>query len=166
MEPAGYDPRVLKGMGLSYATSGRGACHLRTTFYKPELAGTIDPASTSTDKVQLLMDYEDRLTIYDCLILCKFYRDLVLWDQLTDLIHVTTGLQLTEADLRSAANRITREVWEFNYSAGLLPQGDSLPRRFLEEPINDKSDVLPPGQLQDMITDYYRLRGLPGYDPR
>lgn len=43
MEPAGYDPRALKGMGLAYAVSDRGACHLRATFYKPELAGMIDP---------------------------------------------------------------------------------------------------------------------------
>ncbi|MDY7011874.1 MAG: aldehyde ferredoxin oxidoreductase C-terminal domain-containing protein, partial [Planctomycetota bacterium] len=43
LEPAGFDPRVLKGMGLSYATSPRGACHLRGTFYKAELSGQIDP---------------------------------------------------------------------------------------------------------------------------
>ncbi|MBW2082262.1 MAG: aldehyde ferredoxin oxidoreductase family protein, partial [Deltaproteobacteria bacterium] len=41
LEPAGYDPRALKGMGLAYATSDRGACHLRATFYKPELSGMI-----------------------------------------------------------------------------------------------------------------------------
>ena len=43
LEPAGFDPRVLKGMGLAYATSDRGACHLRATFYKSELSGQIDP---------------------------------------------------------------------------------------------------------------------------
>jgi len=43
LEPAGYDPRVLKGMGLGYAVSDRGACHLRATFYKPELSGIIPP---------------------------------------------------------------------------------------------------------------------------
>ena len=42
LEPAGFDPRVLKGMGLSYATAARGACHLRGTFYKAELSGEID----------------------------------------------------------------------------------------------------------------------------
>ncbi|MBW1646344.1 MAG: aldehyde:ferredoxin oxidoreductase, partial [Deltaproteobacteria bacterium] len=47
LEPAGYDPRVLKGMGLAYATSDRGACHLRTTFYKAELSGMIDPEQTA-----------------------------------------------------------------------------------------------------------------------
>ena len=41
LEPAGFDPRVLKGMGLSYATAARGACHLRGTFYKAELSGEI-----------------------------------------------------------------------------------------------------------------------------
>ena len=35
LEPAGFDPRVLKGMGLAYATSDRGACHLRATFSGP-----------------------------------------------------------------------------------------------------------------------------------
>jgi len=52
LEPAGYDPRVLKGMGLAYATSDRGACHLRTTFYKP-------------GKAEMFIDYEDRMNIYD-----------------------------------------------------------------------------------------------------
>ena len=57
MEPAGYDPRVLKGMGLAFAVSERGACHLRTTFYKPELAGIIDPA-TIDGKAELFKDFE------------------------------------------------------------------------------------------------------------
>ena len=50
LEPAGYDPRVLKGMGLAYAVSDRGACHLRTTFYKPELTGMIDPSQIEGKK--------------------------------------------------------------------------------------------------------------------
>ena len=47
LEPAGYDPRVLKGMGLAYGSSPRGACHLRATFYKPELSKMIDPDPVS-----------------------------------------------------------------------------------------------------------------------
>ena len=43
LEPAGFDPRVLKGMGLAYATSDRGACHLRATFYKSELPARLIP---------------------------------------------------------------------------------------------------------------------------
>jgi len=37
LDPAGYDPRILKGMGLACATSDRGACHLRSTFIKQNL---------------------------------------------------------------------------------------------------------------------------------
>ncbi|MEW6276928.1 MAG: aldehyde ferredoxin oxidoreductase family protein, partial [Bacillota bacterium] len=61
LEPAGYDPRILKGMGLGYATSARGACHLRATFYKPELAGIISPAAIE-GKAALYVEYENRLT--------------------------------------------------------------------------------------------------------
>jgi len=62
LEPAGYDPRVLKGMGLAYATADRGACHLRATFYKPELSGMIGPDQVK-GKARLIVDYEDRKSV-------------------------------------------------------------------------------------------------------
>ncbi|MGQ9825761.1 MAG: aldehyde ferredoxin oxidoreductase family protein, partial [Desulfotomaculales bacterium] len=85
LEPAGYDPRVLKGMGLGYATSARGACHLRATFYKPELAGIIPPSATE-GKAALYVEYEDRLTVFNTLINCVFYRDMLQWPELRRLI--------------------------------------------------------------------------------
>ena len=75
LEPAGFDPRVLKGMGLAYATSDRGACHLRATFYKSELSGQSPPGQIK-GKTKLFVDYEDKMTLFDALILCRFYRDL------------------------------------------------------------------------------------------
>ena len=79
MEPAGYDPRKLKGMGLTFGTSPRGACHLRTTFYKPELAGMIPPDQIE-GKAEMLIDYEDRLNIFDTLVLCRFYRRITSYN--------------------------------------------------------------------------------------
>ena len=93
LEPAGYDPRVLKGMGLAYGTSDRGACHLRTTFYKPELSNMIDPEQIE-GKAEMFVEWEDRLTIFDSLILCRFYRDLYQWEELATMIKGTTGLEL------------------------------------------------------------------------
>jgi aldehyde:ferredoxin oxidoreductase len=61
-------------MGLAYATSDRGACHLRATFYKSELSGMISPEQIA-GKAELFIEFEDRLTIFDILILCRFYRD-------------------------------------------------------------------------------------------
>ena len=70
LEPAGFDPRVLKGMGLSYATASRGACHLRGTFYKEELSGQI-PKEQIEGKAALHVDYEDRAAVFNSLILCQ-----------------------------------------------------------------------------------------------
>ncbi len=95
LEPAGYDPRVLKGMGLTFGTSPRGACHLRTTFYKPELSGMI-PADQIKDKAAMLIDFENRLNIFDTLILCRFYRDLYPWAELSKAITLATGLPATQ----------------------------------------------------------------------
>jgi len=78
LEPGGFDPRVLKGMGLAYATSARGACHLRGTFYKAELSGEIEKDRIA-GKAALLVDYEDRAALFDCLILCRFFRDFISW---------------------------------------------------------------------------------------
>ena len=61
-------------MALAYAVADRGACHLRTTFYKPELSGMIDPQSNQ-GKAELFLEYEDRLALFDCLIICRFFRD-------------------------------------------------------------------------------------------
>jgi aldehyde:ferredoxin oxidoreductase len=81
LEPAGYEPRVLKGMGLSYATSDRGACHLRATFYQSELSGQVDPDQIR-GKAGVFVEDEDRMTLFDTLILCRFYKDLLDWDDL------------------------------------------------------------------------------------
>jgi aldehyde:ferredoxin oxidoreductase len=91
LELAGYDPRALKGMGLSYVTSDRGACHLRATFYKPEISGMIPPDQIE-GKAELFLDFEDRLTLFDTLILCRFYRDFYDWDQLAKMIYAVTGI--------------------------------------------------------------------------
>jgi len=72
LEPAGYDPRTLKGMGLAYATSDRGACHLRTTFSGRSCRGS-SPRTPSRES-GVAGDYEDRLNLFDALILCRFYR--------------------------------------------------------------------------------------------
>ena len=157
LEPAGYDPRVLKGMGLGYATSDRGACHLRATFYKPELSGIIAP-ETIQGKAELFIDFEDRLTLFDSLILCRFYRELYSWERLGEMIHALTELSPDKASLKKISFSISDEVRRFNIREGLSREDDRLPSRFHRE-------FLAPGhmiteeELKSMIDDYYRIRG-------
>jgi aldehyde:ferredoxin oxidoreductase len=157
MEPAGYDPRSLKGMGLAFATSDRGACHLRTTFYKPELAG-ISPPDQMEGKAELFVDYEDRLNIFDALIFCRFYRDMYLWDDLREVIEATTGMELNEEGLRKIAQNIANATRNFNIREGLTREDDSLPRRFFEEPI-EEGKILKREDFERLLDEYYALRG-------
>ncbi|ROQ90980.1 aldehyde ferredoxin oxidoreductase family protein [Desulfosoma caldarium] len=157
MEPAGYDPRALKGMGLAYAVSDRGACHLRATFYKAELAGMIDPQQIE-GKAQLFLDFEDRCTLFDCLILCRFYRDFYQWEELSKIIALTTGEEMEKADLQRLASRVVDSTRRFNLREGLTATDDRLPKRLLQEPLED-GRRLTEEELNRMVQDYYRLRG-------
>ncbi len=157
MEPAGYDPRSLKGMGLAFATSDRGACHLRTTFYKPELAG-ISPPDQMEGKAKIFVDFEDRLNIFDTMIFCRFYRDLYPWDDLREVIEATTGMELGEEDLRKIACNISNATRTFNVREGLTREDDTLPRRFFEEPI-EEGKIFKREDFDRLLAEYYELRG-------
>jgi aldehyde:ferredoxin oxidoreductase len=158
LEPAGYDPRVLKGMGLAYGSSDRGACHLRATFYKPELSGMIDPDRID-GKARMFAEWEDRLTIFDTLILCRFYRDLYQWEALTAIIRGTTGMALDTAKLRSIAGTITDNTRRFNIREGLTAEDDMIPGRFFSEALPETGKVISADGFKQMLHDYYNVRG-------
>ncbi|MFH2132902.1 MAG: aldehyde ferredoxin oxidoreductase family protein [bacterium] len=156
LEPAGYDPRTLKGMALSYATSARGACHLRGTFYKAELSGQID-RNQIAGKAVLHIDYEDRSAIYDCLILCRFFRDLVQWDELSLIIEAVTGLKMNKTDLEIFANYVTQKTRAYNLNEGLDESTDTLPKRLLTEP-NAEGESISEADLNIMLAEYNQIR--------
>lgn len=108
LEPS-FDPRYLKGVGLGFAVSDRGACHLRATFYKQELAGLIPPEKIE-GKASMLLEYVDRLTIYDTIILCKFFRDLFFWEELNTIVKGTMGLDYGEKDFRKISEKIAQTI--------------------------------------------------------
>ena len=158
LEPAGFDPRVLKGMGLAYATSDRGACHLRATFYKSELSGQIDPDQIK-GKAKLFVDYEDKMTLFDALILCRFYRDLITWKDLQEIIKSTCGLSLKKKELKTVASGIINLARAFNQREGVTKKEDKLPRRFSREVLQETGKTIQPADLEVMLKEYYQLRG-------
>ncbi|MBW1803831.1 MAG: aldehyde ferredoxin oxidoreductase family protein [Deltaproteobacteria bacterium] len=158
LEPPSFDPRYLKGMGLGFAVSDRGACHLRTTFYKPELAGLIAPDKIE-GKAAMLLEYEDRLTIYDSLILCRFFRDLYSWKELNRIVEGTLGYDLSERDFKSISRNIALTIREFNLREGMKPEEDFLPGHFFKYPIGKNRLVLKEKEFAKLVYDYYALRG-------
>ncbi len=158
LEPPGYDPRVLKGMGLAYGTSDRGACHLRATFYKPEIAGMIDPDQIE-GKSEMFTEWEDRLTFFDALILCRFYRDMYQWAELGEMVRGATGLDLNDDAMRTIARRITDNTRLFNIREGLTPDDDKLPKRFSQQVLPEAGKIISEQDMQILLQNYYKARG-------
>jgi aldehyde:ferredoxin oxidoreductase len=157
MEPAGYDPRSLKGMGLTFMTAARGACHLRSTFYKPELAGLI-PADAIDGKAEMLVDWENRLTIMDTLVYCRFYRDLVQWPYLTAVVNAAIGTDYSEEELAGIAQRIITMTHDFNATRGITQEW--LPKHIMEHPQQDPDRrAADPAEFKRMLDEYYASRG-------
>ena len=116
------------------ATSNRGACHLRSTFYKAELGGLIDPDQIE-GKAELFLDFEDRCNLFDLLIICRFYRDFYTWDELGRIVELTTGISLDKNGLKSLSARVIDNTRRFNIQEGLTLKEDRLPERLTRESI-------------------------------
>jgi aldehyde:ferredoxin oxidoreductase len=156
LEPAAFEPRVLKGMGLSYATAARGACHLRGTFYKAELSGEI-PKEQIQGKAELHIDYEDRAAVFDSLILCRFFRDIIKWDDLIKIIAGATGIHLSKPELQVLANNITEQTRQYNSREGIGPASDTLPPFILNNPTREGASISRE-ELDTMVEEYNEIR--------
>jgi len=157
LEPPGYEPRAYKGMGLGYAIADRGACHLRATFYKPELAGMIAPEAIE-GKAEMYLWWEDKMSFMDSLIACRFYRDLYTWDRMSTMVEAITGMKLDERRIREIASNITSKARDFNLREGMKKEDERLPKRFLEEPLEDSGKIFPKAEFEKMLSDYYKLK--------
>jgi aldehyde:ferredoxin oxidoreductase len=149
----------LLSLKRAYAVSDRGACHLRATFYKPELSGMIEPGAI-VGKAKLFIDYEDRLTLFDSFIFCRFFRDLILWEDLLTVTKALTGLDFSKEELQQVAAHITDNTRHFNLREGVSRSDDRLPVRLTSEPIGENNEhLITEEELETLVSDYYRLRG-------
>jgi aldehyde:ferredoxin oxidoreductase len=111
-------------------------------------------------KAAVYCDWEDRLTIMDCALYCRFYRDLLPWPFLTDVVNAAIGSDHREEDLHRIANRIITLTHEFNAARGIGRGSETLPWWVGERPMEgEKPHVLPQSELAIMTADYYRIRG-------
>jgi len=168
MEPPAYDVRGLKGMGLGFMTSPRGACHLRSGMYAVDLIGkfwkfeNVDRLSAEGrgEQVKLM---EDFMTVYDSLGVCKFSRGFFLLEGFKELLQVTVGMDGMDEDrLLLAGERINNLKQLFNYSAGIRREDFYLPKRITGEPISggpSEGAVITEEEMNAMLDDYFAARG-------
>ena len=163
LELPAYDPRGAFGMGLAYATSDRGGCHLSAFPVKTELLSSnqrIDPLSTEF-KAELVKNEQDWFSVIDSLGICLFAIFALGPNQITDLLHSLTGqsnFSLAER-LIKIGERINNLTRLFNLREGITSSDDNLPPRLLNDALQEgpsKGQTVP---LEEMLMEYYLIRG-------
>jgi len=170
LEYPGYDIRGMKGLGLGFAVSTRGGCHLRSCFYAVDLTGgfgqlnfkNVDRFSTK-GKPRMVKAMEDLLAIYDSLILCKFSRKFFPLKDLSQLLTWTTGFNYRKGDILKIGSEIMKKEFAFNRREGLTEKDDTIAWRMMNEPSpkgKSKGSLITEEELEGMKRKYYKLRGI------
>ena len=161
---AAYDPRCMKGMGIAFATSNRGACHLRGYTPAAEILGIpekVDPVEWE-GKGELTATFQDLHAVSDSFDICKFNAFAEGIEEYVLQYNGMTGRDVTEEDLMTAGERIYALERYYNNLCGFDGADDDLPNRFVE------GDNAMPGQggvegslveLDRMKDEYYGVRG-------
>ncbi len=156
-----YDPRAIQGMGLGYATSNRGACHLRAYTISAEMLGVGDAEGPESPvgKGELAAAFQNVSTAVDATGLCLFLTFGVGLDEIAPLMAAATGHPYTPAELELAGERIWNLERVWNMQAGITAADDTLPKRMLEQPIPAGPTKGQTSRLAEMLPDYYAARG-------
>ena len=160
-----YDPRGIKGMGIVYATSNRGACHVRGYTPAAEVVGNVLGPSTVTDplvwkgKGDMAALFEDVHALSDCLDVCKFSTFAESLDSFVAQYEAITGAPSSPGDLLKVGERVYNLERYYNNLAGFREGSDYLPERFLKEPSTKPGSLGSVCELPEMLEEYYAKRG-------
>jgi aldehyde:ferredoxin oxidoreductase len=173
MELPGYDPRGAQGQGLAYATSNRGGCHLRGGYLiAREILGIPKKVAGNVvlGKGGHVARAQDFGAVADSLSVCRFATFALAPEYWSRMVCAVTGWELTGEDLIKAGERIVNLERILNLEMGIGPEMDTLPPRFLQEPLSEgpcRGEVV---FLKDMLEEYYAHRnwpkGIPSADKR
>jgi len=161
LEFPAYDPRGIQGMALNYATTNRGACHVRGYMVSPEILGLpekLDPQETK-GKAEWTKTFQDFTAVVDSTGICLFTTFALGVPEFKDFLNAACGLSLTDEDVLKIGDRIWNLERLFNLKAGIDPAQDTLPKRLLEEPLPDGAMKGNVAKLNEMLPEYYKLRG-------
>lgn len=156
-----YDPRGIQGMGLAYATSNRGACHLRGYTVSSELLGVpvkTDPLSTE-GKPDLVKAFQDATAAVDSAGLCVFTTFAWTLEDIAPQVAAACEGDWTSESMVEAGERIWNLERKFNIDAGLTAADDTLPDRLLKDAAKTGPAKGMVNELGKMLPEYYEVRG-------
>jgi len=155
LEIPGYDPRGVLGLALSYATSNRGACHLRAYMVGPEILGKpklIDRLSFS-GKSGLIQIFQNISASVHSLIMCQFSSFALSEEEYANLLSASVGELYTSEEFIKTGERIYNLERLFNLRENMLYSEDTLPERFFG------SDGISKDEFNSVLDEYYTYRG-------
>lgn len=160
LELSAYAPRAFTGMGLSYATTGRGADHNKAFTVAAEFLGVLGDYDRYDleGKPHLVKTMQDSTAIIDSLIMCMFTVDLGISVELyARCASLPTGMDITSDDVYSIGERINTLERLFNVEEGFTRADDTLPARFAKEaaPSDPGAHTL---DVASVLDEYYAER--------
>jgi aldehyde:ferredoxin oxidoreductase len=161
LEMPAYDPRGMQGQGLLYATSNRGACHMRGNMLGLEVLGL--PKLIDRFQVQGKSSYvilhQDVAAAIDSLVVCKFTNMAVAEEYFARALSAVTGEAFSTGDLIRVGERVWNLERLYNVREGFTAADDTLPPRLLQEPVSEGPSEGWVSNLAPMLAEYYRARG-------
>ena len=160
-EMPAYDARGIQGIGITYATSNRGGCHVRGYMISPEVLGLpqqLDRTVTD-DKAVWAKTFQDLTAVIDSMGHCLFTSFAMGAQEYTDLLNAATGTNWTVEQVLEIGDRIYNIERMFNKAAGMKPEDDRLPKRLLNDPIVNGPSKGMVSQLPLTLPQYYEARG-------
>ncbi len=169
------DPRAIKAYALGNAVASRGADHLRSEPWF-EFSGDAEEgirrygAAESAFRLEhkgkgrVVKHFEEMAAVCDSLGVCKnTYNNMEVldWQETADLLNASTGWDMTGEEVRQAGERIVNLERLFIAREGITRADDTLPRRFLKEPLGpaDNPSAGSVVDLDQMLDEYYEARG-------
>ena len=156
-----YDGRGIQGMGLTYATSNRGACHLRSYTVASEILGIpekTDPL-VSDGKAGLVRAFQDATAAVDSTGMCVFTTFAWTLDDFAPQIDAACEGEWTSERLAEVGERIWNLERQFNLAAGFTGADDTLPQRLLKDAAKTGPAAGKTNDLETMLPEYYQVRG-------
>ncbi len=156
-----YDSRGIQGMGLAYATSNRGACHLRGYTVASEVLGIpvkTDPLVTD-GKAELVKAFQDATGVFDAAGICIFTSFAWTLADVQPQVQAACEGDWSMDKLNEVGERIWNMERQFNLAAGLTAKDDDLPPRLKTEPAKTGPAKGLVNGIDKMKPEYYKVRG-------
>lgn len=168
LELPGYDPRGMKGQGITYAVSDRGGCHLRSNTLRTELIGKprLYDRYAYAEKPEMVRELQLNYATFNCMIACVFGAFAITLQDYAEALSAITGWPITTEELLRIGERALNLTRLFNIREGFTRKDDTLPQRLFKRPSTrgpSKGEIVDKDAFEKMLDEYYTCMG---WDPQ